>query len=809
MNSKIISFIFFITLSVGVNAQFFSPNARDPEAPASKQEKKGKKSDKNRSDEESTDYEGLSREEIQIIKAEQARKEKLEEANEEEQEDKKKGKRKNRPKFDDIEEAVAFDIQELNSDDDLINSEISTEVPDGFKSNEEAFKVDMELFEGIPYPDEGMTNPEEDIRLAYRYYSEIKKGQVPINLIEFAGGELESYVRVDKAIELFENEYYSSTLALLLPFYESQAKNASLNYLLGISFLNAYNNNCESIKYLKRAAASAPTEGGRQGDVYYYYERSDAIYALAQAYHRCGYLDKAQQTYQTYMDGMKFELYPEDPEYVGTQLAQLQIEQAKRWAETSPKKFAVRNLSEINSFYPEFTVRPYKNNTLYFSTIKDPERVPLPSEEVDEEFQIHFTEKRFFTDIYKSSRSGDGWSKPEKVNKINSPYDDWIVGLNNDGDELYYYNQYREFLNFRQSTASNGNWQASRVIFTSIPFAIDKNGMAITDNGRTVIFAANLYDSFGGMDLYITKQNPDKTWTEPKNLGEDINTEYDEISPFIHPNGATLYFSHNGPTSIGGYDVFKATLVGNSVWENPTNLGYSVNTFTDDVSYSITDDGHYAYVCRPGEKGDFDIFEINYFENNNNLGGFEKPSFASAPEGDLVLTNLVTGLSTKHAINPKTGLYNIELEPCVNYTLKLNNSTSDIVKQETFMTPCELENKNLYINPKTDIGKIQIRLTEENGKNFRGADNRKDNQWQVLVDNRPYRFEGYRVNLNDENGKLITQIRLDAMGKFDLKDLNFQEPTFEVQVMDIDICDRLTVKNLNTGKIRYPECFQK
>ena len=116
---------------------------------------------------------------------------------------------------------------------------------------------------------------------------------------------------------------------------------------------------------------------------------------------------------------------------------------------------------------------------------------------------------------------------------------------------------------------------------------------------------------------------------------------------------------------------------------------------------------------------------------------------------------------------------------------------------------------DLYINPKTDIGKIQIRLTEENGKNFRGADNRKDNQWQVLVDNRPYRFEGYRVNLNDENGKLITQIRLDAMGKFDLKDLNFQEPTFEVQVMDIDICDRLTVKNLNTGKIRYPECFQK
>jgi len=127
MNSKIISFIFFITLSIGVNAQFFSPNARDPEAPAPKQEKKGKKGNKNKSDEETTDYKGLSREEIQIIKAEQARKEKLEEAEEESQEEKKKSKRRNRPKFDDIEEAVAFDIQELNSDDDLLESEISQE----------------------------------------------------------------------------------------------------------------------------------------------------------------------------------------------------------------------------------------------------------------------------------------------------------------------------------------------------------------------------------------------------------------------------------------------------------------------------------------------------------------------------------------------------------------------------------------------------------------------------------------------------------------------------------------------------------
>ena len=81
----------------------------------------------------------------------------------------------------------------------------------------------------------------------------------------------------------------------------------------------------------------------------------------------------------------------------------------------------------------------------------------------------------------------------------------------------------------------------------------------------------------------------------PTNLGSSINTEYDEICPFIHPDGKTLFFSSNNKESMGGFDFFKSTRQTDVKWSEPVNLGYPLNTVDHDVSFSTMADGKTGY----------------------------------------------------------------------------------------------------------------------------------------------------------------------------------------------------------------------
>ena len=111
----------------------------------------------------------------------------------------------------------------------------------------------------------------------------------------------------------------------------------------------------------------------------------------------------------------------------------------------------------------------------------------------------------------------------------------------------------------------------------------------------------------------MVKKLPFGNWTEPQNLGEPINTEYDEESPFLHPDGKTLYFSSVGHKSMGGFDIFKSTLNENITWSAPENIGYPINTVGDDLFFMPAVSGNHAYFSsyRDEGKGDYDIFELS------------------------------------------------------------------------------------------------------------------------------------------------------------------------------------------------------
>jgi hypothetical protein len=99
-------------------------------------------------------------------------------------------------------------------------------------------------------------------------------------------------------------------------------------------------------------------------------------------------------------------------------------------------------------------------------------------------------------------------------------------------------------------------------------------------------------------------------------LGSEINTQYDEDSPFLLLDGATLYFSSKGHNSTGGYDVFYATLSGKGIWEELENIGPPVNSKGDDVFFILSSNEKNAFYSssKNNENGELKIFKIIFNE---------------------------------------------------------------------------------------------------------------------------------------------------------------------------------------------------
>lgn len=160
---------------------------------------------------------------------------------------------------------------------------------------------------------------------------------------------------------------------------------------------------------------------------------------------------------------------------------------------------------------------------------------------------------------------------------------------------------------------------------------------------------------------------------EVVNLGSTINTPYAEYSPFLHPDGKTLYFSSNGHPGIGGLDVFKSTRLNADSWREwsePENLGKEINTTYNDWGYQFAvagDKGYFSVSNRPDGYGGSDIFSVS-------LPGKAQPSAVitvggtvTDPSGnflsaDIRWNDLTLGKEVGHlASDPQTGKYLINL----------------------------------------------------------------------------------------------------------------------------------------------------
>lgn len=142
----------------------------------------------------------------------------------------------------------------------------------------------------------------------------------------------------------------------------------------------------------------------------------------------------------------------------------------------------------------------------------------------------------------------------------------------------------------------------------------DKVDFFLAHDGSSILMATEREDSKGERDLYVSFPNPQTgSWTEPKWLGENLNTFEDEESPFLAHDGKTLYFSSKGFVGYGGVDIYKSIRMDDSWtnWSEPLNLGPIINGPGDDEYLTLSPEEEHLYFTKSEANGDHDIFDVN------------------------------------------------------------------------------------------------------------------------------------------------------------------------------------------------------
>jgi outer membrane protein OmpA-like peptidoglycan-associated protein/tetratricopeptide (TPR) repeat protein len=220
-------------------------------------------------------------------------------------------------------------------------------------------------------------------------------------------------------------------------------------------------------------------------------------------------------------------------------------------------------------------------------------------------------------DIYESNLVDGHWSKayplPGKINS--STFNEGAQNISQDGRWMIFTG-----CNFPEGLGScdlyisylnKDGWSEPQNLGRNVNSEFWESTPSLSPDKRDLYFSGNMPGGFGGKDIWVCHREDNGKWSEPYNLGPEVNTAGDESTPFIHADNQTLFFNSNG---LPGYsekpDIFVTRKLPDGKWSKPENLGYPINTIEDEGSLVVAADGKTAYFSsdRSDTKGGLDIY---------------------------------------------------------------------------------------------------------------------------------------------------------------------------------------------------------
>lgn len=347
----------------------------------------------------------------------------------------------------------------------------------------------------------------------------------------------------------------------------------------------------------------------------------------------------------------------------------------------------------------------------------------------------------FNEDFFLSRTDGQKWESSYRLNgSINTDQNEGAQIISQDGQWLVFTGCNRPngagSCDIYISYVTPQGWSEAINLGNKINTEEWESQPCLSPDKRDLYFASRRPGGFGGSDLYVSHLGPNGRWTEPENLGADINTAGDEQSPFIHADNQTLYFASNGLLGYGDDDLFVIRKDSTGKWGKPENLGYPINTPDREGTLFIAANGKTAYYAseRSDTKGKLDIYSFELREDVRPhktlwIKGkvYDQKTMAGLPSA-VELIDLTTKLPVSKVQTDEKGLYLITLPVGKNYAFNVarkgylfysdnfsltNKSPDSTYEKNIPLQPIELNAAVVLRNIFFDYNKYELKTASE------------------------------------------------------------------------------------------------
>ena len=367
-----------------------------------------------------------------------------------------------------------------------------------------------------------------------------------------------------------ESHYLYGEYELANPLYlilnELIPGNSNIKYKIGNCYLNIFDEKQKAIPFLEEAVKNT-SYNSKTGKLKETRAPLDAYFSLANAYLIANKLDSAMNTYRFFSQLITETSSMQNKEFINQQMQACNVASEQM---NNPVRVRIQPLKGyINQgLVNERPVVSFDGNTMAYTERRGLESV-----------------------VYVTRMEGTSWGTPVDITlEASMGTDCHTTSLNNDGTELYLFKNDNYDGNIYVTRYTDGNWSHIEKLNKNINTKFYESHAAISSDGKKLYFTSNREGSLGELDLWVSEKDQTGDWGVPVNLGNVVNTPYNEETPFISGDDNTLTFSSEGHGSMGGYDIFLAKL-SNNQWTTPVNIGYPVSSTDDNIAFQPFDNG--------------------------------------------------------------------------------------------------------------------------------------------------------------------------------------------------------------------------
>lgn len=308
------------------------------------------------------------------------------------------------------------------------------------------------------------------------------------------------------------------------------------------------------------------------------------------------------------------------------------------------QQFAATHASDVANFHPENLG----------DSINSPRSEYYPSFTINDSLMV-FTRRSdgIREDFFSAVKKNQSYSKANKLaGQLNEEPSKGGLMISQDGEWLIFAGNYGAIgfgdFDLYICYATPQGWSEPFNLGENINTEYWESSPSLSPDKQVLYFSSNRPGGQGGKDLYMSRRLPNGKWGPAENMGTNFNTNADELAPFIHADNQTLFFTSGGHPGYGGSDIYLCRKGPGGQWSVPQNLGYPVNTIDDDGSLSVAADGKTAYFAsvRSEGRGGLDLYR------------FELPSYAR-PNRTLWVSGTVTDAVTHKGLPSAIELKNV------------------------------------------------------------------------------------------------------------------------------------------------------